>query len=248
MKQIATIVLTGLVAVSANAQTKAKPKPTAAPVKKTVAAPAVTSQSTPLKNLADSASYAIGQNLAQSITKDLKNLNKQAFIEAIKTVFDGKEAKFGEADIRSILTEFSRAEEENQSKAVVEEGRAFLEKNKTRPGVKTTASGLQYEVITEGTGPTPTATDTVVCNYRGMLLDSTQFDNSYDRGEPLTIAVDGGVIRGWTEGLQLMKAGSKYRFYIPQELGYGLRGASSTIPGGSALIFDIELLEVKKGK
>jgi len=248
MKQIATIVLSGLVAVSANAQTKAKPKSAATPAPKTTAAPATAGQATPLKTLADSASYAIGQNLAQSITKDLKTLNKQAFIEAIKTVFDGKEAKFKEDDIRSILTEFSRAEEENQSKATVEAGRAFLEKNKTRPGVKTTASGLQYEVIKEGTGAMPTAADTVVCNYMGMLLDSTQFDNSYDRGEPLTIAVDGGVIRGWTEGLQLMKEGAKYRFYIPQELGYGLRGASSTIPGGSALIFDIELLEVKKKK
>lgn len=246
MKRITMIVLSGLAVVSTQAQTKAKPKPAAAPVKKTIAAsPAAT---TALKNLSDSASYAIGQNLAQSITKDLKTLNKQAFLEAIKTVFDGKAAKFAEDDIRMILTEFSRSEQENQSKAIVEEGRAFLEKNKTRAGVKTTASGLQYEVIKEGTGAMPTAADTVVCNYIGMLLDSTQFDNSYDRGEPLTIAVDGGVIAGWTEGLQLMKAGSKYRFYIPQELGYGLRGASSTIPGGSALIFDIELLEVKKAK
>jgi len=200
MKQIATIVLSGLIAVGANAQTKAKPK-TTAPVKKPVS---VQPAQPELKTLADSASYAIGQNLAQSISKDLKSLNKDAFLTAIKTVFDGKEAKFGEEEIRSILTEFSVKEEENQSKATVEAGVAFLEKNKTRPGVKTTASGLQYEIIKEGTGVKPTAADTVVCNYMGMLLDSTEFDNSYERGEPLTIAVDGGVIQGWTEGLQLM--------------------------------------------
>ncbi|MCH5597081.1 FKBP-type peptidyl-prolyl cis-trans isomerase [Niabella ginsengisoli] len=237
MKKISIIFLSSIITISAVAQTKAKPK--------TTTPAAAQSNAVVLKTLADSASYAIGQNLAQSISKDLASLNKEAFIDAIKTVFDGKETKFTEETSRSILTNFSRIEQENQSKAVVEEGRAFLEKNKANPKVKTTASGLQYEVVKDGTGVKPTAADTVVCNYIGMFTDSTQFDNSYDRGEPLTIAVDGGVIPGWTEGLQLMSTGSKYRFYIPQELGYGLRGAGS-IPPGSTLIFDIELLELKK--
>lgn len=244
MKQIATIVLTGLVAVSANAQTKAKPKPAPVPVKKTIAPAAVTTPSAPLKNLTDSASYAIGQNLAQSITKDLKNLNKQAFIEAIKTVFDGKDARFGEDDIRSILTEFSQQEQQNEHKEVIEAGKTFLEKNKTNPNIKTTGSGLQYEVIQEGNGTKPTASDTVVCNYKGTLVDGTEFDNSYERGEPLTIKAS-NVIPGWTEGLQLMSKGSKYKFYIPQELGYGLRPAGQ-IPPGSVLVFEVELLDVKK--
>lgn len=244
MKQIATIVLTGLVAVSANAQTKAKPKAAPVPVKKTIAPPVVTSQSTPLRNLADSASYAIGQNLAQSITKDLKNLNKPAFLEAIKTVFDGKDAKFAEDDIRSILTTFSQQEQQKEHQEVIEAGKAFLEKNKANPNIKTTSSGLQYEVLKEGSGMKPGAEDTVVCNYRGTLTDGTEFDNSYERGEPLTIKAS-NVIAGWTEGLQLMSKGSKYKFYIPQELGYGLRPAGQ-IPPGSVLVFEVELLDIKK--
>ncbi|MFT4093817.1 MAG: FKBP-type peptidyl-prolyl cis-trans isomerase [Niabella sp.] len=243
MKRLTIIVSLFTLGLSIQAQTKAKPK-TITPVKK----PAATPTGAPvLKTFADSASYALGINLSQSIKRDLKSLNSDIFLNAMKTVFNGQAPKFDEEQVRGILTKFSQEEEENQSKAVIEAGQAFLAKNKTRPEIKTTASGLQYEILKEGTGVKPTAADTVVCNYIGMLTDSTEFDNSYTRGEPLTIAVDGGVIKGWTEGLQLMTPGSKYRFYIPYDLGYGLRGAPPTIPGGSTLIFDIELLEVKKG-
>ena len=131
-----------------------------------------------------------------------------------------------------------------KSKPRIDSGTNFLAKNKTKPGVKTTASGLQYEVITEGTGEKPTAADSVTCHYKGTLLNGTVFDNSYDRGQPITFSL-GGVIPGWTEGLQLMSVGSKYKFYIPYTLGYGAFDYGP-IPGGSLLIFEVELLNVIK--
>jgi FKBP-type peptidyl-prolyl cis-trans isomerase FklB len=134
--------------------------------------------------------------------------------------------------------------EEEKSRPNVAEGQRFLEQNRTKPNVKVTATGLQYEVITLGKGARPLATDTVVVNYRGTLINGTEFDNSYQRGEPISFALN-RVIPGWTEGLQLMPAGSKYKFYIPHQLGYGLNGAGS-IPAGSTLIFEVELLSIKK--
>jgi FKBP-type peptidyl-prolyl cis-trans isomerase len=127
--------------------------------------------------------------------------------------------------------------------AAKEEGNKFLEENKKRPGVITLPSGLQYEIITKGTGPIPTLKDTVSANYIGTLINGTEFDNSYKRGEPLTIPVS-GVIRGWTEALQLMPVGSKWKLFIPSDLAYGDRGAGGAIPGGAALIFEIELLDI----
>jgi FKBP-type peptidyl-prolyl cis-trans isomerase FklB len=126
----------------------------------------------------------------------------------------------------------------------VKEGEAFLAKNKKDPKVKTTASGLQYEVITPGTGMRPDATDTVTVNYKGTLLNGNEFDNSYKRGQPASFPLN-GVIKGWTEGLQLMAVGGKYKFFIPYQLGYGLNDMQA-IPGGSVLVFEVELLDVKK--
>ena len=123
---------------------------------------------------------------------------------------------------------------------------AFLEQNKTRPGVKTTASGLQYEVVKEGTGPKPGPTDSVTCNYKGTLINGTEFDNSYTRGEPITFPLN-RVIPGWTEALQLMTVGSTYKFYIPYNLAYGVND-NGPIPGGSALVFQVDLLDVKKAQ
>ena len=120
-----------------------------------------------------------------------------------------------------------------------------MKRNKLRPGVKTTATGLQYEVITEGTGPKPSATDSVTCHYRGVLIHETiPFDDSYSRGQPITFSLK-SVIPGWTEGLQLMSVGSKYKLYVPHTLGYGLFDYGP-IPGGSTLVFDVELLDIKK--
>jgi len=131
-----------------------------------------------------------------------------------------------------------------KSKGVIVAGEKFLAENKKRPEVKTTASGLQYEVIKEGNGIRPTEDDSVTCHYAGTLLNGTEFDNSYKRGEPITFNLR-GVIPGWTEGLQHMTIGSKYKLYIPYQLGYGIQG-SGPIPGGAVLIFDVELLDVKK--
>lgn len=131
----------------------------------------------------------------------------------------------------------------NKTSATKQEGTAFLEKNKNRPGVITLPDGLQYEIITKGTGPIPSAQDTVSANYLGTLLDGKEFDNSYKRGQPITIPVT-GVIRGWTEALQLMPVGSKWKLFVPSDLAYGDRGAGGAIPGGAALIFEIELLNI----
>ena len=134
--------------------------------------------------------------------------------------------------------------QEAKIKPNIEEGRKFLAQNKLKPGVITTASGLQYEVIREGTGIKPAAVDTFVCHYRGTLLNGTEFDASYNRNQPLVMGVS-QVIRGWTEGLQLMPVGSKYKFYIPYDLAYGTND-QGPIPGGSLLVFEVELLDVKK--
>lgn len=238
MKQVGIIILSAMFALTTNAQSKAKPKTTA---RKTATAKPT---AVVLKTLADSASYAIGQNIAQSLSSDLENIKKDIFIKAIQSVFKGEALRFSEEEVRSVITQFTSQEEKQKAQQTINEGQTFLNKNKNNPKITTTASGLQYEVLQAGTGVKPTVADTVVCNYIGRLTDSTEFDNSYERGEPLTIPL-GGVIQGWIEGLQLMPVGSKYRFYIPNELGYGMRPAG-TIPAGSVLIFDIELLDVKK--
>jgi len=240
MKYLFTIgLLTG--SLSLFAQSKPKPKP--APVKKAAPAPAAATPA--LKTLADSASYAIGVNVAQSMKKDLGDLNTGIMMNAMKATFEGKKPLLNEDVLMNVIMTYSEKAKEAEAQETVDAGRAFLSKNKTQQGVTTTASGLQYIVLKEGTGEKPGPNDTAICHYRGSLLDSTEFDNSYDRGEPLTIPVS-GVIKGWTEGLQLMNKGSKYKFFIPYELGYGLRGAPPTIPGGSMLIFEVELVDVKK--
>jgi FKBP-type peptidyl-prolyl cis-trans isomerase FklB len=144
----------------------------------------------------------------------------------------------------TILNNYMTRLQNEKSKFNKQEGELFLAQNKKRPEVTTTESGLQYEVLVQGTGEQPTAADTVTCHYRGTFLDGRGFDNSYDRGQPISFPLS-GVIRGWTEGLQLMKTGSKYRFYIPYALGYGEFDYMS-IPGGSLLIFEVELIDIKR--
>ncbi|SDC11583.1 FKBP-type peptidyl-prolyl cis-trans isomerase [Niabella drilacis] len=242
MKYLFTIGLLATGSLSLLAQSKAKPKPTT--VKKPAVAPAPAAASS-LKTLTDSASYAIGVNIAQSMKKDLGDINTNIMMGAMKATFEGKKPLLDDDILMNVIMAYSEKAKEAEAKITIDAGRAFLARNKTQPGVTTTASGLQYIVLKEGTGEKPGPTDTAICNYRGSLLDSTEFDNSYDRGEPLTIPVS-GVIKGWTEGLQLMSKGAKYKFFIPYELGYGLRGAPPTIPGGSVLVFELELVDVKK--
>ncbi|ANH82130.1 peptidylprolyl isomerase [Niabella ginsenosidivorans] len=246
MKSLFTIGLIGLSSFSVFAQTKAKPKQ--APVKKPAAAAPAAASTLHFSNLQDSVSYALGINIAQSLKKDIgSDLNTTILVNAMKEAFNNKPQAMDDETLMRVIRTYSEKAKEKEAAGTVKEGQQFLEQNKTKPGVKTTASGLQYLVLKEGTGEKPTAADTAICNYKGSLINGTEFDNSYDRGEPLTIPV-GAVIKGWTEGLQLMNKGAKYKFFIPYELAYGLRGAPPTIPGGSALIFEVELLDIKKGK
>jgi FKBP-type peptidyl-prolyl cis-trans isomerase len=198
-------------------------------------------------------SYAVGMYLASQfaipdVHYDYKSLMEgfEAFTEAGETRFSMEEAI---AKIQAAFQQISaREDEKNQAlgAANLEEGNAFLAENREKPGIVTTANGLQYEVITEGGGAKPSATDMVRVNYEGSLLDGTVFDSSYARDEPAEFALN-GVIPGWTEGLQLMSEGSTYRFFIPSDLAYGTQGAGGgLIPPNSTLIFKVELLSVLK--
>lgn len=210
------------------------------PVTKSTHAPAKT---TTLSST-DSLSYAIGVQVAEYYkTQGVEKINTEYISKAFKDVYDNKTLIISEdacnMNIQQKLQEFMA----NKISTTKQESIAFLEKNKNRPGVITLPDGLQYEIITKGTGPIPSAQDTVSANYQGTLLDGKEFDNSYKRGEPITIPVT-GVIRGWTEALQLMPVGSKWKLFIPSDLAYGDRGAGGMIPGGAALIFEIELLNI----
>lgn len=203
-----------------------------------------------LNKAVDSASYALGVSTGASYKENLKNLPGEeidvdnviaGFVQAIK----GDSLKMTpEAAQRYLNNYFMEAQtrEANENK---EAGEKFLAENKTKDGVFTTESGLQYQVITEGTGAKPTATDRVKVHYTGTLLDGTKFDSSLDRGEPTVFGVN-QVIKGWTEGLQLMPVGSKYIFWIPSELAYGRQGAGRDIKPNSVLKFEVELLEIVK--
>lgn len=207
--------------------------------------PATKAPINPLKTLTDSASYAVGLSVAnfykqQGITK----LNTGLVSKAISDILAGKKPLLDDAASNMVLNNYMMMLQAQKSKPAIDSGNAFLAKNKLKKGVKTTASGLQYEILRDTTGPKPTAADSVTCHYRGTLLNGTVFDNSYDRGQPITFSL-GGVIKGWTEGLQLMSIGSKYKFYVPYTLGYG-PSDYGPIPGGSMLTFEVELLEIRK--
>lgn len=210
-------------------------KPAARPAaKKSVAA-------APLKNLTDSMSYAVGMNLANFYKQqNIKNINSAMVAKAINDAMKGSSSLLTEEQANLVLMRVLNPEVFKK----IEAGEKFLAENKKKAGVKTTASGLQYEVVRQGNGSRPNATDTVEVNYAGTLIDGTEFDNSYKRGQSISFPLN-GVIKGWTEGLQLMPVGSKYKFYIPQQLGYGMNDMGS-IPGGSVLVFEVELLNVKK--
>ena len=199
----------------------------------------------------DKVSYALGIGIGRQLSQmGAAGLNIDDFAQAIKDVIAG-DLKLGDAEAQQIVQEFFAKQEEKQKAEAAEKGKAakqdgekFLAENGKKEGVITTASGLQYQVLREGNGQSPKATDTVECHYEGSLIDGTKFDSSYDRGQTATFPLN-QVIAGWTEGLQLMKEGGKYRFFIPYELGYGERGAGASIPPFSTLVFDVELVSVK---
>lgn len=194
---------------------------------------------------ADSLSYAMGVQTAEYYkSQGAENINPEMVQKAYNDVFNSKILLISPEQcnmtIQTKLQEFMMAKVTTEKAA----GMKFLEENKKRPEVVTLPSGLQYQVITKGTGPIPKATDTIKANYIGTLINGKEFDNSYSRNEPITIPV-GGVIRGWIEALQLMPVGSKWKIYIPSDLGYGDRGAGGgAIPGGATLIFEMELLDI----
>ncbi|MBO6234589.1 MAG: FKBP-type peptidyl-prolyl cis-trans isomerase [Prevotella sp.] len=199
----------------------------------------------------DKVSYALGLGIGSQLKgMGAEKLNIDDFAQAIKDSIAGKE-QINASEAQKIVQEFFVEQEKVQRAAAAEkgkqmkaEGENFLAENAKKEGVITTASGLQYMVLKEGTGKSPKATDSVMCHYEGFLTNGTVFDSSIQRGTPATFPL-GGVIKGWTEGLQLMKEGGKTRFFIPYDLAYGEAGASGAIPPYAALIFDVELIEVK---
>lgn len=200
----------------------------------------------------DKLSYALGLGIGRQLSQmGANDLNASDFAQAVKDMIDGKEPQVPAAEAQQIVEDFFRRQEEKQRAEAAEkykgaksEGEKYLSENAKKEGVVTLPSGLQYKVLKEGNGKSPKATDKVVCHYEGMLIDGTMFDSSIQRGEPATFPLN-GVIAGWTEGLQLMKEGAKYRFFIPYQLGYGERGAGASIPPFATLVFDVELIEVK---
>lgn len=201
-----------------------------------------------LKTMNDSASYAVGISVANFYKQmGIKELNTDLVTLALKEILAGKQPLMDDATANTFMNSYINKLQAEKAEPRILEGEKFLALNKTKPGVFTTPSGLQYEILTAGNGPKAgSPLDTVVCHYRGTFLDGAGFDNSYDRNEPTTFQLN-EVIRGWTEGLQLMPVGSKYRFWVSHTLGYGANDYMA-IPGGSTLVFEIELLEVRKKK
>lgn len=235
------------VAVFASSSVDAQTKPKKAT---TTGKAGVTKPMVPiLKNSIDSFSYALGMNIANNLKQQgIDKISNAAMQKALDDIFMKRKVLLDEQQASMCIQQKLQENMSKKNEAVRAKGNTFLEENKKRAGVTTTASGLQYEVIMKGdaSSATPKIQDTVVAHYKGTLTDGKPFDNSYDRGEPLTIPV-GGVIRGWTEVLQLMHIGDKFKVFIPSELGYGERGAGADIPGGAVLVFEMELLGIKPG-
>ncbi|PCI96840.1 MAG: peptidylprolyl isomerase [Flavobacteriales bacterium] len=209
-----------------------------------------------LKKEVDSVSYAIGMNMATSIKKDFSEVNFEALIEGIKAgMTDDSTALIKQEEIQGIIGPYfqkkqaaAQAELAKGSEAAQADGLKFLAENKTKEGVVTTATGLQYIVLKEGTGAQPTATSNVEVHYHGTTPDGTMFDSSVDRGKSISFPLN-GVIKGWTEGVQLMKEGAKYKFFIPQELAYGANppgGGSGEIKPFMPLVFEVELIKINE--
>ena len=199
----------------------------------------------------EKASYALGMNFGTGLRKQSIDVDPAILARGLRDSFANGKTLLTEDEARAVLTQLQGDVRKRQQElaqqvgdANKKQGLAFLDANKTKDGVVALPSGLQYKVLQEGTGPKPASTDTVVCNYRGTLLDSTEFDSSYKRGQPATFPVT-GVIKGWTEALQLMPVGSKWQLFIPSELAYGERGAGGQIGPNATLIFEVELLSIQ---
>ena len=200
-----------------------------------------------LKSEIDTVSYSLGVSIGNSIKgQGMDTINAEVFVQAIQDVFSNDSLKVTPMQANQLLQNYFQNLSVKKAEKNLKEGQDFLAKNKTKEGVKTTASGLQYKVLKEGTGPSPSATDTVVANYTGKTLDGKVFDSSVGK-QPLVYPAN-QLIPGWTEALTMMPVGSKWKLYIPSELGYGDYGAGQDIPGGATLIFEVELLDIVNKK
>jgi FKBP-type peptidyl-prolyl cis-trans isomerase FklB len=248
MKQLSALFVTVLLAVSGAVFAQDKPPAT------TQAQPSTQPQAQGNKpaTLQDRASYVIGLNLGQSLKAQEITVTQDLVIQGLRDGLAGSDPLLTQEEIQAAMQEFQQqimAQQQEKRKAAgdknLQESQVFLEQNKAKPGIKTTASGLQYEVVKEGSGESPKPTDRVTVHYRGTLIDGTEFDSSYQRNQPATFPVN-GVIPGWVEALQLMKPGAKYKLYIPPALAYGERGAGGQIGPNQALIFEVELISIDK--
>jgi FKBP-type peptidyl-prolyl cis-trans isomerase FklB len=200
-----------------------------------------------LKDLKDKASYSFGLNIGLNMRRENVDVNPDVFLAGLKDGLASRRPLLTEQEVRETMMAFQKEMQDKQAEQAKKnsaDGEKFLAENKNKEGIRTTASGLQYKALKEGNGAQPKVADTVTVNYRGTLLDGTEFDSSYKRGQPATFPVT-GVIKGWTEALQLMKVGSKFQLFIPANLAYGDRSPGVQIPPGSMLIFEVELLDVK---
>ena len=237
---------------AANSQQAPAPKTGTAPATKPgQAAAAKSSDGFELKTEKDKASYAIGMNIGQNLKRQSEVIDATVVERGMKDALAGDKTLMTEDEAKAALVTLQasmRRKQEEQVQQMAEtnkkEGDAFLAENKTKAGVVTLPSGLQYKILSGGTGPKPTVNDSVICNYKGTLLDGTEFDSSAKHGGPATFPVS-GVIKGWTEALQLMPVGSKWQLFVPSDLAYGQRGAGGGIAPNSTLIFEVELVSIK---
>lgn len=233
-------------------QTPAAPSTPAAPAKKTTSTTThkattgakSTTAAAPLVLTTPKAkaSYAIGTSIGRKLHDDGLEIDSAVLYRALKDAAAGKKPQLSDEEMRAALMDFQKQARDEASLKNKQKGDAYLAENKTKEGVKTLPSGLQYKILKEGTGPKPTASDSVVCNYKGTFVDGQEFDSSYKRGEPATFPVT-GVIKGWTEALQLMPAGSKWQLVIPPALAYGEQGRPG-MPPNSTLVFEVELVKI----
>lgn len=249
-----SILASGLVGSALAQQTPAAPSQSAPASKPQPSQAATSAGASALTTQKDKFSYALGMNLGTNLTRQSVPVDVDLVMRGLKDSLAGGKTLLTEEEARGALMEMQnelrkRQEEKAQEMGAAnqKEGEAFLAANKTKDGVVTLPSGLQYKILQAGTGPKPTASDAVVCNYRGTLINGKEFDSSYKRGQPATFPVS-GVIKGWTEALQLMPVGSKWQLFIPPQLAYGERGTGADIGPNATLIFEVELLSIEQKK
>ncbi len=226
-----------------------------APSAQSQTAPAAASPNIPgLPTEKDKISYAIGMNIGTGMHKDNLDIDPDVLLHGLKDALSGGKTLMTDEQARAEITELRtqmmakmQAKQQQEAEDNKKQGDAFLAANKSKPGVVALPSGLQYKILTAGTGPKPTASDSVKCNYKGTLINGTEFDASEKHGGPATFPVN-GVIKGWTEALQLMPVGSKWQLFVPSDLAYGARGAGGDIGPNETLIFEVELLSIEQPK